>query len=80
VLGVRVRETSDRDAIVKFSEVKRELAERTYDDVIRTFASNGVVEEEMQKSDLDIVRLVAKVIKEVPIERAYNFSFAAQSG
>jgi hypothetical protein len=41
---VRVRETFDPDAIVKFSEVKRELAERTYDDVIRTFASNGVVE------------------------------------
>jgi hypothetical protein len=31
------------DAIVKFSEVKGELAERTDDDVIRTFASNGVV-------------------------------------
>jgi hypothetical protein len=58
------------DAIVKFSEVKGELAERTYDDVIRTFAGNGVVDEETQKNDLDIVRLVAKVNKEVPIERA----------
>ncbi|HET8562375.1 MAG TPA: ABC transporter substrate-binding protein [Candidatus Binatia bacterium] len=67
------------DAIVKFSEVKRELAERTYDDVIRTFTSNGVVDEETQKNDLDIVRLVAKVNKEVPIERAYDFSFAAQA-
>ncbi|MGH7796804.1 MAG: ABC transporter substrate-binding protein [Candidatus Binatia bacterium] len=67
------------DAIVKFSELKRELAERTYDDVIRTFTSNGVVDEETQKNDLDIVRLVAKVTKEVPIERAYDFSFAAQA-
>ena len=67
------------DAIVKFSELKRELAERTYDDVIRTFTSNGVVDEETQKNDLDIVRLVAKVNKEVPIERAYDFSFAAQA-
>jgi NitT/TauT family transport system substrate-binding protein len=67
------------DAIVKFSEVKRELAERTYDDVIGTFASNGVVDEETQKNDLDIVRLVAKVTKEVPITRAYDFSFAAQA-
>ena len=75
---MRVRETFDRGAIVKFSEVKRELAKRTYDDVIRTFASNGVVDEETQKNDLDIVRLVAKVNKEVPIERADNFSFAAQ--
>jgi hypothetical protein len=38
------------------------------------------VDEETQKNDLDIVRLVAKVKKEVPIERAYNFSFAVQSG
>jgi ABC-type nitrate/sulfonate/bicarbonate transport system substrate-binding protein len=67
------------DAIVKFSEVKRELAERTYDEVIRTFASNGVVDEETQKNDLDIVRLVANGNKEVPIERAYNLSFAAQA-
>ncbi|MGB7950420.1 MAG: ABC transporter substrate-binding protein [Candidatus Binatia bacterium] len=67
------------DAIVKFSELKRELAERTYDDVIKTFTSNGVVDEETQKNDLDIVRLVAKVSKEVPIERAYDFSFAAQA-
>jgi len=67
------------DAIVKFSELKKELAERTYDDIIRTFTSNGVVDEETQKNDLDIVRLVAKVTKEVPIERAYDFSFAAQA-
>jgi NitT/TauT family transport system substrate-binding protein len=67
------------DAIVKFSELKRELAERTYDDVIRTFTSNGVVDEETQKNDLDIVRLVANVNKEVPITRAYDFSFAAQA-
>lgn len=67
------------DAIVKFSELRRELAERTYDDVIGTFTKNGVVDEETQKNDLDIVRLVAKVKKEVPIERAYDFSFAAQA-
>ena len=67
------------DSIMKFSEVKRELAERTYDDVIRTSASNGAMDEETQKNDLDIVRLVAKVNKEVPIERAYDFSFAAQA-
>jgi hypothetical protein len=36
-------------------------------------------DEETQKNDLDIVRLVANVNKEVPIERAYDFSFAAQA-
>jgi hypothetical protein len=63
---------------LKFPEVKRELAERTYDEVIRTFATNGVLDEETQKNDLEIVRLIASVNKEMPIERAYNFSFAAQ--
>ena len=67
------------DAIVKFSDLKRQLAERTYDDVIRTFTSNGVVDEEKQKNDLDIVRLVAKVDKEVLTERAYDFNFAAKA-
>jgi NitT/TauT family transport system substrate-binding protein len=67
------------DAIAKFSDVKRELAARTYDDVIGTFTSNGVVDEETQKNDLDIVRQVADVKKEVPINRAYDFSFAAQA-
>jgi hypothetical protein len=67
------------DAIVKFSELKRELAVRTYDDIIGTFTTNGVVDEETQKNDLDIVREVVKVTKEVPIERAYNFSFAKKA-
>jgi hypothetical protein len=36
------------------------------------------LDEETQKNDLEIVRLIASVNKEMPIERAYNFSFAAQ--
>lgn len=67
------------NAIAKFSELKKELAERTYDDTIGTFTTNGVVDEETQKNDLDIVRLVTKVTKEVPIQRAYDFSFAKKA-
>jgi hypothetical protein len=67
------------DAMVKFSELDRQLAARTYDDMIRTFTSNGIVDEETQKNDLDIVREVVKVDKEVPIERAYDFSFAKKA-
>jgi len=37
------------------------------------------VDEETQKNDLDIVREVLKVTKEVPIERAYDFSFAKKA-
>jgi hypothetical protein len=32
-----------------------------------------------RKNDLDIVREVLKVTKEVPIERAYDFSFAKKA-
>lgn len=63
-------------SMMKFSELDRNLATRTYDGMIASFTTNGVVDEEMQKNDLDIVRAVLKVAKEVPIERAYDFSFA----
>jgi NitT/TauT family transport system substrate-binding protein len=67
------------DTMMKFSELSRNLAERTYDGMIQTFTTNGVVDEETQKNDLDIVREVLNVTKEVPIERAYDFSFAKKA-
>jgi NitT/TauT family transport system substrate-binding protein len=67
------------DMMVKFSELDRDLAARTYDGMIGTFTTNGVVDEETQKNDLDIVREVLKITKEVPIERAYDFSFAKKA-
>jgi len=66
-------------AMMKFSELDRELAARTYDGMIGTFTSNGIVDEETQKNDLDIVREVLKITKDVPIERAYDFSFAKKA-
>jgi hypothetical protein len=38
-----------------------------------------LLDEETQKNDLDIVREVLKVTKELPIERAYDFSFAKEA-
>ena len=67
------------EAMMKFSELDRDLAARTYDGMIGTFTANGVVDEETQKNDLDIVREVLKGAKEVPIERAYDFSFARKA-
>jgi NitT/TauT family transport system substrate-binding protein len=67
------------ETMIKFSELNRELAARTYDGMIGTFTTNGVVDEETQKNDLDIVREVLKVTKVVPIERAYDFSFAKKA-
>jgi ABC-type nitrate/sulfonate/bicarbonate transport system substrate-binding protein len=67
------------EAMMKFSELDRQLAARTYDGMIGTFTTNGVVDEETQKNDLDIVREVLKVTKDVPIDRAYDFSFAKKA-
>jgi NitT/TauT family transport system substrate-binding protein len=67
------------NTMMKFSELDRQLAARTYDGMIKTFTTNGVVDEETQKNDLDIVREVLNVTKEVPIERAYDFSFAKKA-
>lgn len=67
------------DTMMKFSELNRDLAARTYDGMIGTFTTNGVVDEETQRNDLDIVREVVKAAKEVPIERAYDFSFAKKA-
>ncbi len=47
-----------------------------YDDLIGTFTTNGTVDRETQRNDLDLVRQIVKGAKEVPIERAYDFSFA----
>jgi NitT/TauT family transport system substrate-binding protein len=67
------------NALMKFSELDKDLAARTYDGMIGTFTSNGVVDEETQKNDLDIVREVLNMTKEIPIQRAYDFSFARKA-
>jgi ABC-type nitrate/sulfonate/bicarbonate transport system substrate-binding protein len=40
------------EMMMKFSELDRDLAARTYDGMIGTFTTNGVVDEETQKNDL----------------------------
>jgi len=67
------------ESMMKFSELDRELALRTYDGMIGSFTSNGVVDEETQRNDLDIVREVLQLNREVPIQRAYDFSFAKRA-
>jgi len=47
--------------------------------MIGTFTTTGVVDEETHKNDLDIVREVLKVTKEVPIERACDFSLTKKA-
>lgn len=80
--GLRVTR-QDREgtiaAVAKFSEVDRTLSTRMYDDLVGTFTRGGYVDEESQRNDLAIVKLVAEVNETVPIQRAYDFSFVRQA-
>jgi NitT/TauT family transport system substrate-binding protein len=73
----------DRDgtiaSVTKFSELDKALATRMYDDLINTFTQGGYVDEETQKNDLAIVKLVAEVSHVVPPQRAYDFSFVREA-
>ena len=66
-------------AAVKFTELDRALGTKMYDDLIGTFTRAGHVDEETQRNDLAIVKLVAEVDHVVPPQRAYDFSFARQA-
>jgi ABC-type nitrate/sulfonate/bicarbonate transport system substrate-binding protein len=66
-------------ALLKFSGVSRQQASRVYDDLIGTFTRNGVVDEETQKNDLNIIRQVVNANEAVPPNRAYDFSFASEA-
>jgi NitT/TauT family transport system substrate-binding protein len=66
-------------SVSKFSELDKTLATRMYDDLIGTFTKGGYVDEETQRNDLAIVKLVAEVNEVVPPQRAYDFSFVRQA-
>jgi ABC-type nitrate/sulfonate/bicarbonate transport system substrate-binding protein len=66
-------------ALIKFSGVSREQATRVYDDLIGTFTQNGAVDEEAQRNDLNIIRQVVNANEAVPINKAYDFSFALEA-
>jgi len=66
-------------ALVKFSGVTRQQAGRVYDDLIGTFTGNGVVDEEIQRNDLDIIRQVINAKEAVANNKAYDFKFALEA-
>jgi ABC-type nitrate/sulfonate/bicarbonate transport system substrate-binding protein len=63
-------------ALLKFSGVSHEQATRVYDDLIGTFTRNGIVDEETQRNDLNIIRQVVNANESVSTAKAYDFSFA----
>ncbi|MBM4260716.1 MAG: ABC transporter substrate-binding protein [Deltaproteobacteria bacterium] len=73
----------DRDgtiaSVAKFSNISRQLAARTYDDLLGTFTPNLTVDDETQKNDLNIIRQVVNAPDAVPNNRVYDFSFALEA-
>jgi ABC-type nitrate/sulfonate/bicarbonate transport system substrate-binding protein len=66
-------------ALIKFSGVTRQQATRVYDDLIGTFTRNGVVDDETQRNDLDIIRQVLNAKEAVATNKAYDFRFALEA-
>jgi NitT/TauT family transport system substrate-binding protein len=66
-------------AMVKFSGVSREQASRVYNDIIGTFTRSGIVDEETQRNDLNIIRQVVNASEALAPARAYDFSFAQEA-
>ena len=66
-------------AMLKFSGVSRQQATRVYDDIIGTFTRNGVVDDETQRNDLNIIRQVTNTNETMPNARGYDFSVAIEA-
>lgn len=66
-------------SVAKFSNIPRQIAARTYDDLLSTFTRNLTVDEETQKNDLNIIRQVVTAPEAVPNNRVYDFSFALEA-
>jgi len=50
-----------------------------YDDIIKIFTSNGVIDEETRRNDLAVAKDVAQMTTDIPIQKAYDVSFAHQA-
>jgi hypothetical protein len=50
-----------------------------YDDLVGTFTQNGIVDEETQHNDIEVIRQITKTTEPIPIQRAYDFRFAREA-
>ena len=73
----------ERDATiaiaVKFAGLDKSVATRMYDDLVGTFNQTGVVDEETQRNDIEVIRQILKSPDTIPVQRAYDFRFAREA-
>ncbi|MSP37004.1 MAG: hypothetical protein EXR70_00760 [Deltaproteobacteria bacterium] len=65
--------------MIKFANVSRQQAIRVYDDIIPTFTRAGVVDDETQRNDLNIIRQVINGNETLPNAKGYDFSIALEA-
>ena len=64
---------------MKFAGLDKNLATRMYDDLVGTFTQNGIVDEETQRNDIEVIRQITKTAETIPIQRTYDFRFAREA-
>jgi ABC-type nitrate/sulfonate/bicarbonate transport system substrate-binding protein len=64
---------------MKFAGLDKYLATQMYDDLVGTFTQNGIVDEETQRNDIEVIRQITKTTESIPIQRAYDFRFAREA-
>jgi sulfonate transport system substrate-binding protein len=64
---------------MKFAGLDKNLATQMYDDLVGTFTQNGIVDEETQRNDIEVIRQITKTTETIPIQRAYDFRFAREA-
>jgi NitT/TauT family transport system substrate-binding protein len=64
---------------MKFAGLDKNLATQMYDELVGTFTQNGIVDEETQRNDIEVIRQITKTAETIPIQRAYDFRFAREA-
>jgi hypothetical protein len=47
--------------------------------LIGTFTQNGMVDEQTQRNDIEVIRQILKTPETIPIQQAYDFRFAREA-
>ena len=50
-----------------------------YDDLVTTFTQNGIVDEETQRNEIEVIRQITKTTETIPVQGAYDFRFAREA-
>ena len=74
----------ERDATIavamKFAGLDKNTATaHVADDLVGTFNQNGMVDEETQRNDIEVIRQILKTPDTIPVQQAYDFRFAREA-